>query len=71
MEIMKDPVFTSDGQTYERSAIVRWLSTSEKSPLTNNYLANTTLIPNHALRKRIQDWIQGYSQYMEGGGFDF
>ena len=34
MSTMSDPVVTSDGQTYERTAIEDWLKTHDTSPLT-------------------------------------
>ena len=40
---MTDPVFTSDGFTYERTAITKWLSTYDTSPST---LESKKLIPN-------------------------
>ena len=53
-EMMIDPVFCCDGHTYERSAIQKWFDTpSKRSPLSNAVLDNTTLIPNHALKKMI------------------
>lgn len=57
-QIMVDPVITSDGQTYEREAIEQWLTTSRKSPLTNVFLANSTLIPNIALKNIIENIIE-------------
>eukprot|EP01035_Chromulina_nebulosa_P018977 gene18977-24789_t len=33
--LMEDPVICCDGSTYERSAITRWLSMSDRSPVTN------------------------------------
>ncbi len=57
-QIMIDPVMTSDGQTYEREVITQWLLTSQTSPLTNAPLANTTLIPNIALRNIIENIIE-------------
>ena len=53
---MSDPVSTVDGQTYEREAIARWLKRKKTSPLTGVTLESAALIPNHALRKLIQDW---------------
>jgi hypothetical protein len=53
-EIMKDPVICSDGNTYERKAIERWLLTNNKSPSTNLPLVNKTLIPN-VFAKRVID----------------
>ena len=52
---MSDPVSTVDGQTYERSAIARWLARKKTSPLTGMALETTALIPNHALRKLIEE----------------
>jgi len=37
-ELMLDPVFTADGQTYERGAIERWLEEHDTSPLTGEPL---------------------------------
>jgi ATP-dependent DNA helicase PIF1 len=53
-EQMIDPVICSDGHTYERANIEKWLKTHNTSPMTNAVLLTTTLIPNIALRKLIQ-----------------
>jgi hypothetical protein len=53
-EIMDDPVITCDGFTYERTAIVEWLSRSDRSPCTNLVLASKDLIPNTVLKTRIE-----------------
>ena len=51
-------VSTADGFSYEREAIAEWLSTGKKnSPLTGAVLARTDLMPNHALRSAIQEFI--------------
>lgn len=62
-EMMSDPVVTSDGQTYERSAIKRWLEDHQTSPRTNAILENKSLIPNVALRQQIDEFCKrnGYS----------
>ena len=39
-ELMRDPVSTVDGLTYERSAIETWLATNDTSPLTGKQLAS-------------------------------
>lgn len=54
-EPMKHPVIASDGHSYEESAINKWFLTSNKSPLTGLTLTSTRLIPNHALRKIIEE----------------
>ena len=42
-EIMQKPVVAADGFTYERSAIIRWLMTKNKSPLTGMPLLDQSL----------------------------
>jgi hypothetical protein len=56
MEIMTDPVFATDGHTYERAEMERWLQTHTTSPLTNEVLPGKTLIPNHNLRSQIREY---------------
>ena len=53
-ELMKDPVITADGTTFERCAIQEWFSTGARtSPTTNEPLENLTLIPNHVCKRLI------------------
>ena len=52
-EVMVDPVCTSDGQTYERREIFRWLLDHDTSPLTGARLPNKALTPAIALRQLI------------------
>ena len=49
-EPMRDPVVAADGHTYERTAIARWLLTSNRSPLTGLILPHRQLVPNYMLR---------------------
>jgi ubiquitin C len=56
MEVMRDPVFTADGQTYERREIEKWFALGNRtSPLTGEELPSTNLLPNIALRKAIRE----------------
>ena len=56
MEVMRDPVMTVDGQTYERTEIEKWFALGNKtSPLTGEELPSTNLLPNIALRKAIRE----------------
>ncbi|KAK1308643.1 U-box domain-containing protein 33 [Acorus calamus] len=58
-EIMKDPHVAADGYTYEAEALKGWLeSGQDTSPMTNVKLSHHQLIPNHALRSAIQEWMQ-------------
>lgn len=53
---MEDPVFATDGFTYERNAIAGWLAGHNTSPMTNLPLNRAELTPNLALRSAIRDW---------------
>lgn len=55
MEVMTQPVLASDGNAYERSAILRWLSEHHTSPLTGERMDPRFLVDCHMLRRRIQD----------------
>lgn len=58
-DVMNDPHIAADGFTYEAEAIKSWLGTGrETSPMTNLRLEHDELIPNHALRSAIQEWLQ-------------
>ncbi|KAI9089968.1 hypothetical protein K1719_028938 [Acacia pycnantha] len=58
-EVMQDPHVAADGFTYEAEAIRGWLDSGhEASPMTNDRLAHSNLVPNLALRSAIQDWLQ-------------
>ncbi|MQL84193.1 hypothetical protein Taro_016695, partial [Colocasia esculenta] len=62
-EVMRDPHVAGDGFTYEGEAIRGWLEGGNKtSPMTNLNLPHTELIPNHALRSAIQEWLQQQQQ---------
>ncbi|KHN26961.1 U-box domain-containing protein 33-like isoform X2 [Glycine soja] len=59
LEVMQDPHVAADGFTYEAEAIREWLESGhDTSPRTNSKLAHRHLVPNHALRRAIQNWLQ-------------
>lgn len=49
-EIMRDPVQGNDGQTYERAAILQALSIKKESPITRQYMTESNLTVNAAIR---------------------
>ena len=52
MELFVDPVLCiGDGQTYERSAILRHLQTNTTSPITNLEMRSTQIVPNFQARR--------------------
>ncbi|XAR60568.1 Ubiquitin--protein ligase [Bertholletia excelsa] len=59
LELMKDPVIVSTGQTYERSCIEKWLEAGHGTcPKTQQTLASTALTPNYVLRSLIAQWCE-------------
>lgn len=54
-DVFRDPVVASDGHTYERSAIERWLGTANTSPVTNETLRDRTLHDNVLARNLIAE----------------
>lgn len=58
LELMRDPVTVCTGQTYDRSSIESWVTTGNNTtcPVTRAPLTDFTLIPNHTLRRLIQEW---------------
>jgi U-box domain len=57
-EIMRDPVFTADGHTYERQAIEEWFRRGHStSPLTNNALPHRILTPCISLKDMITEFL--------------
>eukprot|EP00929_Paragymnodinium_shiwhaense_P117931 TRINITY_DN893_c4_g1_i1.p1 TRINITY_DN893_c4_g1~~TRINITY_DN893_c4_g1_i1.p1 ORF type:complete len:926 (+),score=235.28 TRINITY_DN893_c4_g1_i1:74-2851(+) len=55
-DVMERPVFTSDGHTYERASISKWLEAHETSPATGRELPDRVLRPNHAMRAQVIAW---------------
>ena len=56
-DIMKDPVVTIDGHTYDRSGIVRWFEENCTSPLTGLPLSTKVLVPNNTIKEQIQKFL--------------
>ena len=53
--LMSDPVIISDGTTYERDCIVKWLMIKRTSPLTG-VTVSAAVTPNIVLRSLINTW---------------
>ena len=54
---MLDAVMTSDGYTYERSAVSRWFKQQRSSPMTGAPLADTRLTPNFLVRSLVSELV--------------
>ncbi|KAF3959604.1 hypothetical protein CMV_015600 [Castanea mollissima] len=59
LELMKDPVIISTGQTYERACIKKWLEGGHGTcPKTQQILSRTNLTPNYVLSSLISNWCE-------------
>ncbi|KAL6187572.1 hypothetical protein ACLB2K_038970 [Fragaria x ananassa] len=57
LDMMTDPVTLSTGITYDRQSIEKWIEAGNVTcPTTNQVLTTLEPIPNHTIRKMIQDW---------------
>ncbi|KAK7379217.1 hypothetical protein VNO80_04672 [Phaseolus coccineus] len=64
LELMTDPVTLSTGITYDRVSIEKWIEGGNKTcPVTNQVLTTFDTIPNHVIRRMIQDWCVENSSY--------
>ena len=55
-DIMTDPVQGSDGKTYERQAIIRWLQSHGTSPETRAIMNISSLKDNYAIKYLIEEY---------------
>lgn len=61
LDVMRDPVIISTGQTYDRSSIARWMEEGHCScPKTGQMLDHNRLVPNRALRNLIMQWCTAH-----------
>ncbi|KAL3845089.1 hypothetical protein ACJIZ3_002492 [Penstemon smallii] len=64
LDLMKDPITLSTGITYDRENIEKWFDAGNVTcPVTNQILRNLDQVPNHSLRKMIQDWCVENKSY--------
>ena len=54
--LMRDPLVTKEGHSFERGAILEWIYANGTCPLTRRPLSSCQLIPNSALRIKIGKW---------------
>ncbi|KAE8674240.1 U-box domain-containing protein 17 [Hibiscus syriacus] len=61
LDLMRDPVIISTGQTYDRSSIARWMEEGHCTcPKTGQTLIHNRLVPNRALRNLIMQWCTAH-----------
>ncbi len=53
-ELMEDPVTDKEGNSYEKSQILQWLTHNKTSPITRNSLHEADLSDNPALKRSIE-----------------
>jgi hypothetical protein len=65
--IMKHPMMTQSGISFEKRAILRWLDSNESCPITRTPLPQSGLVSNRNLQFKIMRWK---SRHSEEKGFD-
>ena len=56
--IMTDPVILMEsGNTYEREAILKWLTLKKTDPLTNEAISDDTIAPNRTVKRMIVSFL--------------
>ena len=53
-DLMNEPVLGKDGHSYEKSEILKWLSTNSTSPMTREPLTKDDLVDNLPLKRSIE-----------------
>ena len=56
LEVMRRPFVAADGFSYEEDLLRAWLRDHATSPMTNDPLPSTTIVPNRSLRAAIEEW---------------
>lgn len=62
LAIMDDPVCDKEGNSYERAAILDWISRHGCSPITRTPMEATDLVPNRALKDMILEYFKKPTQ---------
>ena len=55
--IFYNPVLLSDGYTYEKEYILKWIQNNNKSPMTNRELVNKDISPNILVRSMVRECV--------------
>ncbi|KQK05759.1 U-box domain-containing protein 16 [Brachypodium distachyon] len=67
LDLMRDPVVSASGQTYDRESITRWFGSGKSTcPKTGQVLTSLELVPNKALKNLISRWCRENGVAMEG-----
>ena len=64
-DIMKDPVFDNEGNTYDKQAVMKWLARNRTSPVSRKPLRIADLRPNIALKNLISSFNEKNKEAME------
>ena len=70
-QLMVDPVITADGTTYEREAIESWIAKKQGlghavvSPLTNEALSSSNLVPNLIVRTMVLEFAEAHAVHSQ------
>lgn len=57
LDILRDPIITPSGHTYERAVILQHLQKSKSDPVTREPLHPSQLVPNLAIKEAVQAFL--------------
>jgi hypothetical protein len=63
---MQNPVIDREGYSYDESAIRKWLTRQEISPITRNPMSVDDLVPNRALKQAIDGKMSNKNSHSFG-----
>lgn len=61
-QLMTDPVMAADGITYNRPAILEWLTSQSISPVTQTPLPHAALVPNAVVKDAVLGYLRSQLQ---------
>ncbi|GIL44791.1 hypothetical protein Vafri_2281 [Volvox africanus] len=63
--ILTEPAVTSTGATYERTAIIEWLTKAGKDPITGRTVSPSEVHPNLAMYNVVEEYVLTYKKAAE------
>ncbi|GLI64978.1 hypothetical protein VaNZ11_008402 [Volvox africanus] len=63
--ILTEPAVTSTGATYERAAIIEWLTKAGKDPITGRTVSPSEVHPNLAMYNVVEEYVLTYKKAAE------
>lgn len=60
--IFAEPVMTVDGNTYEKSAILKWFESHNTSPITGLEISSNDIVRNLLMERLVNQYLEHYPE---------